>query len=75
MKQTSIEWLLDQLQAPCRGIPLHIIEQAKQMHKEEIVDAWRNGDNDSMYSPKELDKQAENYYKERYENLSKTPNP
>ena len=28
---TAVEWLVDQLQAPCRGIPSHIIEQAKRM--------------------------------------------
>ena len=40
---TSIEWLIEQLQAPCRGIPSHIIEQAKEMHKQEIIDAWDMG--------------------------------
>ena len=29
--KTAVEWLIEQLQAPCRGIPSHIIEQAKQM--------------------------------------------
>jgi hypothetical protein len=32
---TSIEWLIEQLQAPCRGIPSYIIEQAKEMHQSE----------------------------------------
>lgn len=39
---------------------------AKQHEKKQIIDAWRNGDNDSMYSPKELDQHAEEYYKETY---------
>ena len=39
MKQTAIDWLVDQLQAPCRGIPSHIIEQAKEIHKKEIIEA------------------------------------
>ena len=43
MKQSSIDWLIDQLQAPCRGIPSHIIEQAKAMHKEEIIQSNRDG--------------------------------
>lgn len=43
-----------------------VFEQAKQMEKEQIIHAWREGDNDSMYSPKELDKQAEQYYNETY---------
>ena len=34
MKQTAVDYLIEQLQAPCRGIPSHIIEQAKEMEKE-----------------------------------------
>ena len=37
---TSIEFLIEQLWAPCRGIPSHIIEEAKEMHKQEIMDAY-----------------------------------
>ena len=37
---TSIEWLIQQLQAPCRGIPSHIIEQVKEMHKIELGKTW-----------------------------------
>ena len=37
---TSIEWLIEQLQAPCRGIPSNIIEQAKEMHKAELGKTW-----------------------------------
>jgi len=65
---TAVEWLIEQLQAPCRGIPSHIVEQAKQMHKEQIINAWLTGetflndDNDSMYSPDELRQEAEAYY-------------
>ena len=43
MKQTAVEWLIGQLYAPCRGIPSHIIEQAKAMHKEEIENAVKQG--------------------------------
>lgn len=34
MKQSAVDYLIEQLQAPCRGIPSHIIEQAKEMEKE-----------------------------------------
>ena len=45
MKQTAVEWLIGQLYAPCRGIPSHIIEQAKEMEKEQMVDfAFKYGD-------------------------------
>ena len=43
-----------------------VYKQAKAIEKEQIINAWRNGDNDSMYEPKQLDEQAEQYYKETY---------
>ena len=35
-QQTAVEWIIEQLQAPCRGIPSHIIEQAKQMEQDQM---------------------------------------
>ena len=80
--QTAVDWFDKQLQdkmyvqygygTGIRKIVIPIDEyiyfkqQAKQMEKEQIMNAWRNGDNDSMYDPKELDKQAEQYYNETY---------
>lgn len=40
---TSIEYLIEQLQAPCRDIPSHIIEQAKEMHYKETMNAMQRG--------------------------------
>ena len=40
MDKTAVDWLVEQLQAPCRGIPSHILEQAKKMEKEQILDAY-----------------------------------
>jgi hypothetical protein len=40
MKQTAVDWLIGQLYAPCRGIPSHIIEQALEMEKEQMVNAF-----------------------------------
>lgn len=46
MKQTAVEWLMEQL---TKNYPLtkesaeSIIEQAKQMEKEQIVDAFSEG--------------------------------
>ena len=42
-QQTAVDYLIEQLQAPCRGIPSHIIEQAKQMEKEQIIEAFDTG--------------------------------
>jgi hypothetical protein len=58
-QQTAVEWLVEQLQAPCRGIPSHIIDQAKQMEKEQIIDAFEIGWKDE-------DRIGEEYYNETY---------
>lgn len=57
---TAIEWLIQQLQAPCRGIPSHIIEQAKQMEKKQIVEAYKFGLQDEYVIG------SEKYYNETY---------
>ncbi len=41
-KQTAIDWLIGVLWAPCQGIPSDIIEQAKQMEKEQIEKAFQH---------------------------------
>ena len=62
-QQTAVDYLIEQLQAPCRGIPSHIIEQAKQMEKEQIMKAAKvilfasTGPGDTA---------AEQYYNETY---------
>jgi hypothetical protein len=38
MKPTAVDYLIEQLQAPCRGIPSHIIEQAKEMEKQQQLE-------------------------------------
>lgn len=62
-KQTSIEWLIDQVEDFIGLIPVDIIQQAKQMHKEEIEDAYFNGGADSKigkYKTRQI------YYQETY---------
>ena len=48
--QTAVEWLIEQLQAPCRGIPSHIIEDSKRMEEDQHIDSYnegyRDGEND-----------------------------
>ena len=72
-QQTAVDWLKDKLKETYDkegklplAYTLHLVKQAKQMEKEQIIHAWREGDNDSMYYPKELDQQAEQYYNETY---------
>jgi hypothetical protein len=63
-QQTAVEWLVEQLYAPCRGIPSHIIEKAKEMEKQQIMDAHLTG----LIYPLEMEatKQAEQYYNETF---------
>ena len=51
-QMTSIEWLIDQLKDYDFLLSLHQfdIEQAKEMHKQEIIDAWNGGDYAYFYS-------------------------
>ena len=52
-KQTAVEWLVEKLEES--GIPLmkdelEIIEQAKEMEKQQIIESWDNGfDNGNYY--------------------------
>jgi hypothetical protein len=38
-KMTAVEWLIDQVEDFIGLIPVDIIDQAKEMHKQEIIDA------------------------------------
>ena len=64
-QQTAVEWLILQ-EKRSDYFSDETIKKALQMEKEQIINAWRNGDNDSMYDPKQLDEQAEQYYNETY---------
>jgi len=80
-QQTALEWLkmkLEDIQSqneyanPYNPEPISykyimfLLDYALEMEKDQIINAWRNGDNDSMYEPKQLDEQAEQYYNETY---------
>jgi hypothetical protein len=44
-KQTAVEYIIEQLYAPCRGIPSHIIEKAKEMEEQQhkkTAEYWAN---------------------------------
>lgn len=59
MKQTAIEWLIEQLEnhnGVTRSGFEKCIQQAKAMEKEQIMEAYNNGDNRS----------AELYYNETF---------
>jgi hypothetical protein len=71
MKQTAVEWLVEEFKEKLTGnnLPnwvLDVIQQAKEMEKEQIIDAHEEG----FYSPPfrfSRRKEAEQYYNETYE--------
>lgn len=66
---TAVEWLAEQMMHPKIYNPY--IEQAKQMEKEQIKDAWLSAWKDSMLNPLEdkfYEPEAEEYYTQTYEN-------
>ena len=69
--QTAVEWLFLMLNNPNRdqGFANKLLEQAKQMEKEQIMDAYKEG---MDYTTNEDVKEAEQYYNQTYENTNGT---
>ena len=64
-KQTAVEWLVEQVNADCLNstfIRKELIDEAKAMEREQIMNAWAYG----VLS--QGDKTAEQYYNENYGN-------
>jgi hypothetical protein len=69
MKQTATEWLREKLQLEFGFIfSDNILEQAKEMEKEQIVDSYRDGrsDQQSDRSSKFYNRMSEQYYNETF---------
>jgi len=66
MKQTAIEWLIDQLipKDQHEGI-MDIIQEAKEMEKQQIIDAYKVGKFEAKL-PIEEQTTGKQYYKETY---------
>jgi len=69
MKQTAVEWLVEQLNEKIDFIPMHkwdmirdIIQQAKAMEKEQIIKFTNDYLDDDRYLT------AEHYYNEKFKN-------
>lgn len=71
-KQSSVDWLVEQIKKDLnlrlRGFDIDkALEQAKAMHKEEIIDSYCHGcldmTNDDTIFPRET---SEQYYKETF---------
>ena len=66
MKQTAVEWLIEQWPILESQLPSWLVEQAKAMEKQQIIDAYYQigKDHQDMIFP--IEKDAEQYYKETY---------
>jgi hypothetical protein len=62
MKQTAVEWLVDKVEDHFCLLPVDLIEQAIEMEKQQIIDAYNYG---QQIPPFEY---AEKYYEETYVN-------
>ena len=64
-KQTAIDWLINQVEDYIGLIPVDIIDQAKAMEKQQIIDACNLQRNDYRGMPT-YNKSGEKYYNETY---------
>jgi hypothetical protein len=82
MKKTAVEWLVEKLDQNFDYVADTLIEQAKEMEKEQIIDAHLTGLIDPIIMKNfkglsvdeikvEITKQAEEYYNETFKNETK----
>ena len=65
-KQTAVEWLVEEIHKNIEFIPVSMQEQAKEMEKEQIIDAFDEGNPNGF-----IIKCGEQYYNETYKNETK----
>ena len=63
-KQTAVEWLVEEMHKNIVWIPVPMQEKAKEMEKEQIIQAYNEGD-------WALKGKAEKYYNETYKSKEK----
>ena len=69
MKQTAVEWLAETLRFANKELYAEMyehIEQAKEMEKEQIIDAWRDGWLNDYEYDEDVKNSAEQYYNETF---------
>jgi hypothetical protein len=74
MKETAVEWLVDELILEGFNVPKVFYDKAKEMEKEQIKSAFTKGDlfaEDYFYPEKPNVDCSENYYKQTYESKNK----
>jgi len=66
MKQTAVEWLVEQLPMRIKNSMMGEIEQAKEMEKEQIMHAYGQGAADEAGEILDATKDSEEYYNKKY---------
>jgi hypothetical protein len=66
-KKTALQWLLNEWQSLETTLPNSLIEKVLEMEKQQIIDAYLQGDEDSNYL-NNRDRMGEGYYKETFNN-------
>ena len=67
-KQTAVEWLIEEMHKNIVFIPVPMQEKAKEMEKEQIIDAFKEG---NLYHGWALKHEPEQYYNETYKKEEK----
>lgn len=70
-KQTAVEWLIEQIikyELVPKGTNKDnvLFHKAKQIHKEQIINARVDGDENHTFNSQMREEYAEDYYKENY---------
>lgn len=69
-RQTAVDWLIVQVSKYCDDsyMPIDIYRQAKEMEKKQIIDAFEQGENNSVdyFNPENRIKESEQYYTETF---------
>ena len=65
---TALEWLIDKLEIFATEEEMNVIEQAKEMEKEQIIEAYRMGRTDQQSDKKTgtYNRMAKQYYNETF---------
>jgi hypothetical protein len=74
MKQTVVQWLVEQVNADCHNstfIRKELVDQAEAMFEEQIINSFDEGKSDGYKTAREWDEMiiwlsAEQYYNETY---------
>ena len=66
-KQTAVEWLVSKMPTAFKELTVNkeLIKQAKEMEKQQIINAYQAGDGDA-YHLDETKSFGEQYYNEKY---------